>query len=174
MWKRLCFLGVVMGMIVLLVVPASAGPKGEDRPFKARLAGEITFAFGAPCSEGPIVTTSASGNATHMGRVQADFVQCALGASGGFVGQTGMMEAANGDYIYFAETDNVDGQNPYLVEIVGGSGRFDGADGEVWISFGVVPQLLPPDVCTPSEGDPCFDPTVPWPWSASMTGVISY
>ncbi|MFW2381414.1 MAG: hypothetical protein ACN4GZ_06600 [Acidimicrobiales bacterium] len=173
MLKRLLFIGAAIAMVVGLTGPVGAGPKDTDRAFNAHLTGELTFAFGEPCDQGPIVTTTSYGNATHMGRVEAHWTQCAIGATGGFVDQTGTIVSHKGDAIMLAAS-NPAGQNPYPVTIVGGTGRFEGATGSVMVSFQVVPELLPHEQCTPSPQDPCFNPFVPWAWSARIDGRISY
>ncbi|NNC91665.1 MAG: hypothetical protein HKN80_04155 [Acidimicrobiia bacterium] len=173
MFKRWGTVGVVLALVMFMAVPASAGKKGTDRPFKGTAVGEVTFEFG-PCPEGPQVTTHAWGKATHMGRVEATWVQCAVGDSGGFVGQVGTLVAANGDEV-FLKADNPTGLSTYEAAIVGGTGRFEGASGLLDLSFVVEPQLFPIPPCDPTQ-DPfgCLNPTVPWPWSGSIDGLISY
>ena len=173
MWKRTWMIGSVMAFMLLVAAPVGAGPKGTDRPFWGQATGEVTFAFGPECTTGPIVTTTASGKATHMGRVTAVWNQCAIGSTGGWTGQTATIEAANGDQL-FLEGTNPDGADPFWVTIVGGTGRFDGATGLIQASAIVVPEFLPPEVCTPTPLDPCFDPSVPWAWTGTLNGTIDY
>ncbi len=173
MLRRTWLIGLVVASMVLMTIPAGAGPKGTDRPFRGEATGEVTFAFGPSCATGPIVTTTASGKATHMGRVTAVWKQCALGATGGWVDQTATLEAANGDQLFLAGT-NPSGATPFLVTVVGGTGRFAGAMGVLQATGDVVPEFLPPDVCTPTPLDPCFNPFVPWAWTGLLNGTIDY
>lgn len=174
MFTRWGTVGVVVALVLAMAIPATAGPKGTDRPFKGEAVGEVTFAFG-PCADGPQVTTHATGKASHMGWVEATWVHCALGASGGFVDQEATLVAANGDELHLAG-DNEAGDATYEVAIVDGTGRFEGASGSVFVSFVVEPQFLPPEECpTPSpDNNFCLNPFVPWPWWGSLEGMISY
>lgn len=183
--RKLMLLALVVLLLGFAAVPATAGSKGTNRPFKADLVGGVTFEFGTDdhivrCGQvppGPLVLTDSWGNATHMGGVQATWVQCAIGATGGFINQEVTMVAANGDQIVFSNDDNSAGDNPYSVDILRGTGRFDGASGSAEVSFVVEPLFLPPEVCEPGT-DPnnplCFDLVTPWPWSGSFEGMISY
>ena len=173
MLKRTWIIGSVVALMLLVAAPVEAGPKGTDRPFSGQATGEITFAFGPACTTGPIVTTTASGTATHMGRLTAVWNQCAIGSTGGWTGQTATLTAANGDQVFLAGT-NPSGADPFQVTIVGGTGRFAGATGVLNASADIVPEFLPPDQCTPSPTDPCFDPSVPWAWAGTLYGTISY
>ncbi|NNC92563.1 MAG: hypothetical protein HKN80_08730 [Acidimicrobiia bacterium] len=164
----------------------AAGPSYElmftvAKRFTADLVGEIAFEFGTPahmarCGEepaGPLVLTNSSGTASDIGVVQATWAQCAIGATGGFVSQETTMEAANGDQLFLA-ADNADGDIPYEVTVVGGTGRFVGATGSAQVTFVAVPQFLPVEVCEPSPTNPCLDVTAPWPWSGTLEGIIAY
>jgi hypothetical protein len=145
----------------------TAGPSSEvtftvAEPFRADLAGEITFQFGTPahlarCGEeppGPLVLTDSSGTANTLGPVQMTWAQCAVGATGGFISQEATMVTADGDQLLFA-ADNAAGAIPYEVTVVGGTGRFAAATGSAHVTFVAVPQFLPPEVCEPSATDPC-------------------
>ena len=83
------------------------------------------------------------------------------------------MTGPDGDQIFFA-ADNAAGEVPYPVTVVGGTGKLAAATGTAQVSFSVVPQFLPPEVCEPSATDPCFDVMTPWPWSGMIEGSIAY
>lgn len=175
MLKRLWVIGSAVALMMLMAAPAGAGPNGTNRPFWGQATGEVTFAFDfGECATGPVVTTTAFGTATHMGRVTAVWTQCAIGSTGGWTGQTATIEAANGDELWLYGGDNPSGATSFSVTIVGGTGRFDGAMGTLQATGIVVPEFLPADQCTPTPQDPCFNPFVPWAWEGTLDGRIGY
>ena len=171
MYRRSLIAGVVLALIVLAVLPVGAGPGGTDRPFKATLVGELSFAIETDCPNpmGVLTMTHSSGNATHMGNVTADWAHCPTAE--GFLGSSVDMVGANGDLIHIRYDEVLSGTT-FTAYIEGGTGRFEGAVGEVQMTFGTVPQFLPD--CEPTPEDPCYNPFVPWPWWGSMDGTISY
>jgi hypothetical protein len=172
--RKLMLLALVVLLLGFAAVPATAGPKGTNRPFKANLAGEVTFDFGSPkCfGIGPVLTITESwGNATHMGRVQADWEHCPLEV--GFTNGELMMIAANGDELHF-EYENFTSGLSFPMSIVGGTGGFDGASGSVAASAVIDPAFIPGCPIDPDNPFPCFDFFTPWGWAGSINGVISY
>ncbi len=178
--KSIVSLAAVMAVILLfslfVVSAASAGKGGTDRPFKATLAGSARWEFpGLSPSNCTIVTTltEATGQETHMGRVEAFFSHCP--AEPDYVNDGRMrLIAANGDELY--GTYNYDpnsASNVIPITLIGGTGLFVDASGSVAITYNFIPQFIPG--CNPEPDPfPCFDFSVPWPWSATLTGTISY
>jgi len=69
--------------------------------------------------------------------------------------------------------DPSSGGNSLFVSWTGGTGRFAQASGSVVVAYTVIPQFIPE--CNPEPNPfPCFDFSVPWPWSATATGTIAY
>lgn len=175
MLKRLSIIGTVMALVALMAVsPALAEKEGTDRPFKADLAGEVTFEFGAPGAEpcgsfqpgwemSVVTHTEATGNASHMGNSQASFWHCPtdIGHDNGHL----MLTAANGDKIYFEYVDDGTTGDSFPMHIVDGTGRFAAASGTVTLYYWLQPAMTP-------DGEPDF--FSPWGWWASLEGTISY
>ena len=176
MLRRLSIVGAALALLMLTVVPAAAGPKGTDRPFKADLAGVIEFEFNTDCGSPapPLVTTESSGTATHMGRVEANWEHCAGPRTGGGItnGELTMI-AANGDELVLVY--GVDGPTPtdptnsFEMDVESGTGRFADAQGILTVTFEVTPQFT----CSPPNPG-CLDFGTPWPWSGTLEGMISY
>lgn len=170
MYRRSGIVGVVLALIAMVAVPAAAGPGGTDRPFKAELVGELTFAMQTECPNpmGVLTKTEAWGNATHMGKVTTDgWAHCPTAT--GFLGDTFDLIAANGDLIHLWYEPVLEG-NTFIVYVDGGTGRFAEATGQVQLTFGVEPQFFEGCGSTPD----CYNPFVPWLWWGSMEGTISY
>jgi len=175
MINRLSVAGLAVVVAVLGMAPVATAKQGMERPFKADLVGEVTFEFPSDVCPGPLTLTESWGTASHMGHVEADWAHCPISADG-FIFGGATVSAANGDELFF-EYENLDGDNPFEMSVDGGSGRFAGATGWVFAAYEVTPVFLPPDACTPGEipeNPNCFDLVTPWPWSASMHGMISY
>jgi hypothetical protein len=172
-WLKLVF---VAAFTILLVAPISAyGQDGTDRPFKARMAGTVTFEWPGEWPSGCAMVTTvthATGQATHLGLAVATASHCPAQPTYANDGRL-TLTAANGDMLY-GTYDYVPGPAaPTPVTWTGGTGRFAGASGSAFMDWKVVQQFIPgcnPDP-TPSA---CFDFSVPWPWSATMTGTVSY
>jgi hypothetical protein len=177
--RKLMMLALVVLLLGLVAVPAAAGPRGIDRPFKADLVGEIEFEFFSRCSPPeepapPLVTTESSGTATHMGRVEASWEHCAGPPTGGGITDGELtMTAANGDELVLVygvdEPTPTDPPNSFPMDIDDGTGRFADAQGTLTVTFEVVPQFT----CDPPV-PACLDFMTPWPWSGTIEGMISY
>ena len=76
--------------------------------------------------------------------------------------------------------DPSDETNVIPITITGGTGRFKDASGSLTEVYNVEPQFT--TVCTTEpfcfdvsgDGSLFLDLTVRWPWSATLTGTISY
>jgi len=174
MLKRWSILSAVVGLLLLTVAPAAAGPKGTDRPFKADLVGEVTFEPGSPvCADlAPVETITESwGHATHMGNVWAEWSHCPQEV--GFINGHATFYAANGDQIdlYYEE---LAGEFFFPITTATGTGRFEGVSVSLFASFGAEPQFLPGCEFDPDDPLACFDLVTPWPWWGTIEGTISY
>lgn len=164
-------------LITLLVVPmAASGQQGTDRPFTARLKGSSTWwGPGLSPSNCTIATmlTDSTGQATHMGRVQASWSLCPLEPAYVLDGWL-TITASNGDKLVGRfDYDPTSPIYAFSVQWTGGTGRFAKASGSVVVTYEGVPQFIPG--CDPVP-DPtaCFDFSVPWPWFGTITGTITY
>ena len=159
-------------LIALLVVPMAIAAKGgTDRPFKARLTGEVTFAFPGTCQE-VTTLTEATGQATHMGRIQTFWSHCPAEENNANDGRL-ILVGANGDEVYGEyDYDNTSPDNSFPITVVGGTGRFASASGALVVTYEVIPEFR----CIPDPNSPfpCLDFSVPWQWSGTLTGRISY
>ena len=182
MLRRIPIAFVVVALVTLLAAPgAYAGRGGMDRPFRATMVGEASWDVReTPIPGCGLVTTltHGTGRATHMGRIETSWAHCPLSDSPLPDGRLTIV-AANGDELDGTyDYPDVDGIIP--ITISGGTGRFGDASGEVEASINITPQFS--DECTTPElseilcvGDPPYvDITVPWPWSAKLTGTITY
>jgi len=111
------------------------------RPFKAHSTGTIAIVYSEENECYPEYAQTqfiGSGNGTHIGNSADEFYVCS-NAQGGLSGPFyGTLTAANGDEIYFSQSDmsvfifideygNVTGE----FDITGGTGRFEGATGHI-------------------------------------------
>jgi len=170
---------VAAAVLGVLAVPTlAAGPGGTDRPLSAVLTGAAHWEFpGSGPSGCTIVTTvtESTGQVTHLGRVAASWSHCPAQPDANIVLDGWVkITAANGDkligqYDYDPNSTSL----AFPISWVGGTGRFTHATGSVAGSFTVTPQFIPG--CTPVQSPfECYDYTVPWPWSATFSGTISY
>jgi hypothetical protein len=142
---------------------AAASQSGTNRPFRGSLDGQIVFLFDWDEQLCPVTTvTDATGWTTHLGAVSSHWSHCPPVVQPGYTDGHVAFTAANGDTVFGAYED-ADGDVPFIVEIVGGTGRFAGAHGSFTLWF---------------EADgPWGDdgmPISPWTWSGTFDGVISY
>lgn len=156
--------GAVAAMLVAgLVAPVGApAVAAEMRPFTGRASGEVTFVPSESCPLGLRTVTEAVGQARHLGRMSLSSGHCA--AFGPFGPGTMTLTAANGDrvlleYVGFGPMP----EGVYEVQVdgkvVGGTGRFEGAAGEVDMTLHVQFQG--------------YD-DLSWPTTLEWTGSISY
>lgn len=173
-WHIVLFAVPLVGLLVF-AMPA-AGQGGADRPFNATLTGAATYAWpGAYPSSCTVVTTvtDATGQATHMGRVVFAASHCPAEPAYVIDGRL-TITAANGDTLSGQYDYDPASTSPSIAGAwTGGTGRFAGASGAAVLTFKVVPQFVAG--CNPSPNpSACFDFFVPWPWSATIIGTISY
>lgn len=175
MLKRWSTMGAIVALVATMTVsPVAADQGGTDRPFKANLAGQVTFEFGPagaqPCGpyqpgwEMSVIThTEAGGTASHLGKTQASFWHCPtdVGHDNGHL----TLSAANGDELYFEYVDDGTMGDSFPMHVVGGTGRFADGAGSVMLYYWLAPAIGP-------DGGPDF--FAPWGWSATIKGVISY
>lgn len=169
-------LAVILLSSLLIMRIASAAEGGTDLPFKATLTGSVTYEFpGSSPSNCTVVTTltEGSGQATHMGQIEASFTHCPADPD---ILNDGRMTfiAANGDKLYGTYNyDPMSESMDFSVDLNGGTGLFADASGAVIMSAEAIPQFIPG--CNPEPDPfPCFDFTIPWPWSATFAGTITY
>jgi hypothetical protein len=104
-----------------------------ERPFKGTWIGGSTFYFPSTCpADKPLLAiATAKGIATLTGPGEYDSTYCCNPTNGECVG-TGKITAANGDEIHLTLIhyfDPVSGDWNQIEEIIGGTGRFQGATG---------------------------------------------
>lgn len=178
--KLIVSLAVVLAVILLsglfLLRMATAAEGGTDLPFKATLTGSASWEFpGSTPSNCTVATTftQATGQATHMGQIEAFWTHCPADPQIIIDGRLKLI-AANGDELYGTYDYDAAGEsNEIPITLNGGTGLFADASGAVIASFEAIPQFIPG--CNPDPDPfPCFDFSIPWPWSATITGTISY
>jgi hypothetical protein len=160
-------LGVMM-LFTLAVVPgASAKAHGTDRPLKSSMKGEVTWQFDWTSETCPVTTvTDTFGTMSHLGKVSGHWTHCpnVIEENPAYTNGHVVFTAANGDTFEGVYMD-YDGEPPFVIDITGGTGRFEGASGVVelvWFdAFG--------------EWDEELDiPIEPWSWEGFVKGTISY
>jgi hypothetical protein len=157
----------VMLLFTLAVVPgASAAPGGTDRPIKGEMDGPLTFDIDFEREVCPVITvTNATGTMSHLGKVSSRWSHCP-NVMGGYPAYTNgyvVFTAANGD-TFEGEYMDYDGEPPFVIDITGGTGRFDDAAGVI--------ELVSFDAIGEWGGDGL--PIQPWHWSGVVKGRISY
>jgi len=170
MRRPILFLTLLAVIAMGLAAPASARP--DARPFKGTTSGEVTFVSDDDCPNfgGLKTVTNTTGTASHLGRTAATAQHCTPEGAD-IDGGRATLVAANGDEVHLeyagtvapvvTQTTPIDtvivAETPY--EIVGGTGRFDGATGEGDMTV----ELL-------FKG---FGPA-PWPATWTWSGTIGY
>jgi hypothetical protein len=171
--RRMFLFAVLIG--VLAVPAASSAQNGTDRPFNATLTGSAEWLWpGVTPSNCTVATTltEASGQATHLGRVVLTSWHCP-GEPGYIMDGRMTITAANGDTLTGQyDYDPTSKSNIIAVAWTGGTGRFANATGAVALRFLVEQQFK--EGCSPVPSFGCFDFSIPWPWSATIVGTISY
>jgi hypothetical protein len=108
-----------------------------------------------------------------MGKIEAVWYHCPAEPDIVIDGKLKLI-SANGDELYgIYDYDPMSESNQFPITLNGGTGLFAEASGTVTGTFDVVPQFIPGCDLDP---DPfaCMDFSVPWAWSATLTGTISY
>ena len=172
---------LAVGFVVILLSSlyfvgiATAAKGGTDLPFKATLTGTARWEFpGSTLSNCEITTTitEATGQATHMGKIEAYWSHCPAEPDIVIDGKLKLI-GANGDELYGTYDYNpMSESNEISITLNGGTGLFADASGTVIATYDVVPQFIPG--CTNPDPFLCMDFSIPWPWSATLTGTISY
>lgn len=165
---------ILLGSLYLMGTAASIG--GTNLPFSATLSGAARWEFpGSTPSNCAMVTTitEATGKATHMGKIEAIWTHCPAEPEIVIDGRLKLI-GANGDELYGTyDYDPMIDNNELAITLNGGTGIFADASGLVIATYDVVPQFIPG--CDPNPDPfPCMDFSIPWPWSATLSGTISY
>lgn len=163
-------LGVAASVALLMtaaVAPGvSAGARGADRPIHGSMSGDLTFDIDFERETCPVVTTTeATGTMSHLGRVTSHWEHCPPVLPGQTAYTDGHVTfvAANGDELV-GEYEDADGDPPFVIEITGGTGRFEDASGVI--------ALL--DFVADGEWGDDGLPIQPWYWEGVVEGTISY
>ena len=157
---RRTILALLASILALFTVTGTAASADETQlPFKGTLAGSVSFAPADPGMDctyppapgGPLMTLSEGvGTASHLGRVSMSSVHC----SGDLLDGRMVLTAANGDQVFLDYSGPCTPFPPPTpditcdleTEVAGGTGRFEGADGEVDLAAHVIfPGALGPD-----------------------------
>lgn len=159
-------LGVVMVVAMFGASGAAAARHGTDRPFGGSMTGELTWEFDWNDPECPVTTiTEATGQLLHLGRATSYWTHCPPAVEGQTAYTNGHVTftAANGDQLV-GEYEDADGYAPFVVDVVGGTGRFANATGVIeLIWFEAVGEWGSDDL-----------PIEPWFWAGEFAGSISY
>jgi len=157
---------------VLLLVTAAAAPGvsaragGTDRPIHGSMTGDLTFDIDFDREVCPVVTmTDAEGTMSHLGRVTSHWEHCppVLPGQTAYTDGHMLLVAANGDEL-IGEYEDADGNPPFVIDVTGGTGRFEGASGVI---------VLLDFVAEGEWGDDGL-PIQPWYWEGTLAGAISY
>lgn len=172
-WLKLVLAAAV---VTLLATPTAAyAQHGTDRPMTAKFTGTASWDWPgdwpSACQVATTVTR-ATGQATHMGLAVLLSTHCPAMPTYLDDGRI-TITAANGDRLYGTyDYDPSPGAQYPTITWTGGTGRFAGASGSATMTYEVVQQFKPG--CTPVPSFACMDFSVPWPWSATLVGTISY
>jgi hypothetical protein len=126
----------VMGMFVLASPAGASAPAAVTVPITLNYAAtfEVTPGDPSPCAGVPI-TDTATGTGSHLGRFTATYPHCVNFAANTFAG-TATFNAANGDQLVVFLGGWADDPTcmttcdvSFTGTIMGGTGRFEGAEG---------------------------------------------
>lgn len=137
---------------------------GTDRPIKGEMSGVLTFEYDWGSEECPVTTvTDAWGTMSHLGKVYSHWTHCPPVGHPGYTNGHLVLTAANGDQLV-GEYEDLDTELPWMIEVVGGSGRFADASGTIYL------------VDFAAEGEWGDDglPIQPWTGWWILEGAISY
>ena len=137
--RKMFALLAVSGLLIAMVA-APAGAKSDERPFKAFMTGEMSWAPDGECPTTELHSyMDATGRVSHLGRSTLTGDHCTPPLTE-YGPSEATLVAANGDevdMIYHGECPPLGDLNEgdvlecsFVFEIVDGTGRFDGADGE--------------------------------------------
>lgn len=156
---------VCLFVVGLLAAPASARP--HARPFWGTLRGEVTASSvtTSECSTGLRTVIDASGPVTRLGRSELVAKHCKPTGTGVAGGLT--LTAANGDLLHMTYSGTLTppptGSKVIVltlrVDVTGGTGRFEDADG----AGDLVARIVDEGASDPS-----------WPVSMQLEGTIEY
>jgi hypothetical protein len=143
---------------------------GTDRPTKGEMSGELTFVWDLSNAECPLTTVyDAWGTMSHLGNVYVHGSHCPPAGtlpyySNGHV----VFTAASGDQLV-GEYEDPDPTTPTFdvpapIAIVGGTGRFEGASGTIYVAK----LVLEGEWAAPGI------PLEPWYITLGYQGAISY
>jgi hypothetical protein len=176
MAKRVLTALAVVGLAALVALPAASADPGEvTRPFRAAFAGTARWEWPGTHPAGcALVTTvtEATGVATHLGRTVLSSSHCPAEPEDLLDGHL-VLVGAHGDELFGRyDYDPFDEGNTMQLAFVGGTGRFTNASGEAVWTYEVIPELV--DGCEDPTNFDCLDFSVPWQWSSTMNGWVSY
>jgi len=129
---------VILAVLGLVLAGVPAGADSGQRPFKGSMSGEVTWSLDNHCMLGLSTDSTATGNASHLGRMTMTSQHCTP-AGHDLTGGVMTFFAANGDEVsldYWGYTPTVDELVPgevFTVDleflITAGTGRFENATG---------------------------------------------
>ena len=105
-----------------------------------------------------------------MGKVMLSSSHCP-GEPGNTNDGFGTIKAADDAYMVY-DYDPLDEGNEIEVTFDGGTGRFSEATGTAVWTYYVIPEFVVG--CDDPDPSNCMDFTVPWQWSSTLLGSISY
>ena len=163
---------VIILLVALMLALATAAPVAakadHERPFKGTVQGHGMVASDANCPGLDLRSVfTTTGHATHMGKLELDYYNCTPEGPD-VIGTEMTFVAANGDEVFAEfEAHDVPPVGPssslleitYDFEIVGGTGRFDGATGGGQLMAAIE--------------WPGFEPNY-WPTTIVIKGTIAY
>jgi hypothetical protein len=126
----------VMGMFVLASPAGASAPAGVTVPITLTYAATFAVTPGdpSPCAGVPI-TDTATGTGSHLGRFTATYPHCVNFTANTFSG-TATFNASNGDQLVVLLEGSADDPTcmttcdvSFTGTIIGGTGRFEGAEG---------------------------------------------
>lgn len=167
MFKRMSVAASVLLLVTAAAAPGvSARAGGTDRLIHGSMSGELTFDIDFGREVCPVVTsTDAEGTMSHLGLVTGHMEHCPPVLPGQTAYTNGhlLLVAANGDELV-GEYEDPDGEAPFVIDITGGTGRFEGASGVIVLLDFV------------AEGEWGSDglPIQPWYWEGTFAGEVSY
>ena len=139
---------LILALLISVSPTVLAGDNPTERPYWGSFSGVANFVFNDVC--GPLTgapfqtVTDVVGKMTHMGKSELFASHCSTPDGGFALYGAATMVAANGHEVSFTYTAETVAPPPFIIQeinmvITGGTGRFDGASGElsghVYIEF---------------------------------------